>query len=115
MKNVKTINGIQVVSAVLPIDPAGAKDLVFKVRSSIEGSLLCAIGSIHEGKPMINVMVSEDLVKDHGLHAGQMVREAAKLIKGGGGGQPHFASAGGKDTDGLSAAIDKVVAMGTQN
>ena len=44
-----------------------------------------------------------------------MVREAAKLIKGGGGGQPHFASAGGKDTDGLSAAIDKVVAMGTQN
>ena len=64
---------------------------------------------------MINVMVSEDLVKDHGLHAGQMVREAAKLIKGGGGGQPHFASAGGKDTDGLSAAIDKVVAMGTQN
>ena len=115
VKNVKTINGIQVVSAVLPIDPAGAKDLVFKVRSSIEGSLLCAIGSIHEGKPMINVMVSEDLVKDHGLHAGQMVREAAKLIKGGGGGQPHFASAGGKDTDGLSAAIDKVVAMGTQN
>ena len=115
LKNVKTINGIQVVSAVLPIDPAGAKDLVFKVRSSIEGSLLCAIGSIHEGKPMINVMVSEDLVKDHGLHAGQMVREAAKLIKGGGGGQPHFASAGGKDTDGLSAAIDKVVAMGTQN
>ena len=115
LKKVKTINGIQVVSAVLPIDPAGAKDLVFKVRSSIEGSLLCAIGSIHEGKPMINVMVSEDLVKDHGLHAGQMVREAAKLIKGGGGGQPHFASAGGKDTDGLSAAIDKVVAMGTQN
>ena len=115
VKNVKTINGIQVVSAVLPIDPAGAKDLVFKVRSSIEGSLLCAIGSIHEGKPMINVMVSEDLVKDHGLHAGQMVREAAKLIKGGGGGQPHCASAGGKDTDGLSAAIDKVVAMGTQN
>ena len=115
LKNVKTINGIQVVSAVLPIDPAGAKDLVFKVRSSIEGSLLCAIGSIHEGKPMINVMVSEDLVKDHGLHAGQMVREAAKLSKGGGGGQPHFASAGGKDTDGLSAAIDKVVAMGTQN
>ena len=114
VKNVKTINGIQVVSAVLPIDPVGAKDLVFKVRSAIEGSLLCAIGSIHDGKPMINVMVSEDLVKDHGLHAGQMVREAAKLIKGGGGGQPHFASAGGKDTDGLSAAIDMVVAMGTQ-
>ena len=114
VQNAKIINGIHVVASVLPLDPASAKDLVFKVRSAFDGNLLCAIGTIHEGKPMINVMVSEDLVKDHGLHAGQMVREAAKFIKGGGGGQPHYASAGGKDTDGLSAAIDKVVALGTQ-
>lgn len=56
-------------------------------------------------------MISEDLVKEHGLNAGQMVREAAKLIKGGGGGQPHFATAGGKDIDGLSAAVDKVIEL----
>jgi alanyl-tRNA synthetase len=51
------------------------------------------------------------MVKDHGLNAGQMVREAAKLIQGGGGGQPHYASAGGKNVDGLGAAVDKVVEL----
>ena len=60
---------------------------------------------------MLTVMLSDDMVKDHQLNAGQMVREAAKLIKGGGGGQPHFATAGGKDADGLSAAVDKLVAL----
>lgn len=60
---------------------------------------------------MISVMLSDDMVKDHGLNAGQMVREAAKLIQGGGGGQPHYATAGGKNPDGLSAAIDKVVEL----
>jgi alanyl-tRNA synthetase len=56
-------------------------------------------------------MLSEDMVKEHGLNAGQMVREAAKLIQGGGGGQPHYASAGGKNIDGLNAAIDKVIEL----
>ena len=56
-------------------------------------------------------MLSDDIVKDQGLNAGQLVREAAKLMQGGGGGQPHFASAGGKDLDGLSAAIDKVIEL----
>ena len=60
---------------------------------------------------MLTVMLSDDMVKDHQLNAGQMVREAAKLIQGGGGGQPHFATAGGKDKDGLSAAVDKLVAL----
>lgn len=60
---------------------------------------------------MLNVAISDDLVKDHQLNAGQMVREAARLIQGGGGGQPHFANAGGKNPDGLSAAIDKVVEL----
>ena len=55
--------------------------------------------------------LSDDMVKDHGLNAGQLVREAAKLMQGGGGGQPHFASAGGKNAEGLSAAIDKVVEL----
>ncbi|MBQ6309769.1 MAG: hypothetical protein IJK82_08190, partial [Prevotella sp.] len=61
--------------------------------------------------PMLNVIISEDLVKEHGLNAGQMVREAAKLIQGGGGGQPHFASAGGKNADGINAAVDKVIEL----
>ena len=106
----EVINGVNVVRAVVPIDPASAKDLVFKVHQDIPERLVCVIGSVHDGKPMLNVMVSEDMVKE-GLHAGQLVREAAKHIKGGGGGQPHFASAGGKDPEGLSAAVDKVVTM----
>lgn len=56
-------------------------------------------------------MMSDDMVKDHGLNAGQMVREAAKLIQCGGGGQPHYAQAGGKNADGLSAAVDKVIEL----
>ena len=55
--------------------------------------------------------VSDDMASDHQLNAGQMVREAAKLIQGGGGGQPHFAQAGGKNADGLSAAVDKVIEL----
>ena len=58
-------------------------------------------------------MIGTEAIESHKLHAGQMIREAAKLIKGGGGGQPHFATAGGKDTDGLSAAVDKIVQMAT--
>ena len=54
-------------------------------------------------------MFSDDLVASHDLNAGKIIREAAKLIKGGGGGQPHYAQAGGKDRDGLSAAVDKVL------
>ncbi|MDY4705305.1 MAG: DHHA1 domain-containing protein, partial [Prevotella sp.] len=91
--------------------PNLAKDLVFKIREASPENLVCVVGSIHEGKPMLSVMFSDDMVKSHDLNAGKMVREAAKLIKGGGGGQPHFAQAGGKDTDGLSAAVDKIVAL----
>jgi alanyl-tRNA synthetase len=61
-----------------------------------------------ENKPLITVMMSDDLVKQ-GFHAGQLVREAAKNIQGGGGGQPHFATAGGKDTGGLNAAFDEII------
>ena len=56
-------------------------------------------------------MFSDDIVKDHGLNAGKIIREAAKLIQGGGGGQPHYAQAGGKNADGLSAAVDKIIEL----
>jgi len=67
-------------------------------------------GTEAEGKPMLTVMLSDNLVAS-GLKAGNLVKEAAKLIQGGGGGQPHFATAGGKNADGLSAAIDKVLEL----
>ena len=107
----RIVNGVKVVTAVMPMKQDMAKDLVFKLRAAADGHLLCVVGSVYEGRPTLSVMISDDLVADHNLNAGQMVREAAKLIQGGGGGQPHFATAGGKNTDGLSAAVDKVVEL----
>ena len=110
-ESMTTINGVNVVKAVVQAEPASAKDIVFKVRELIPENLLCVLGSVHADKPMLSVMLSEDMVKGRSLNAGQMVREAAKLIQGGGGGQPHYAQAGGKSADGLSAAVDKVIAL----
>ena len=111
IEKARIMGGVTVITSVLPLAPDAAKDLVFKVRAAVEGSLLCVIGTKYQDKPLLSVMMSDDMVSDHGLNAGQMVREAAKLIQGGGGGQPHYATAGGKNVDGLSAAIDKVVEL----
>ena len=107
--HVEKVNGFNVVKAVLPIQANVAKDLVFKIREQIPEKLLCVIGSTAQDKPLLTVILSEDMVKEYGFNAGQIVREAAKLIKGGGGGQPHFASAGGKDLEGIHAAVDAVI------
>ena len=110
VEKARIVNGVTVASAILPMSAQAAKDLAFKVREAIGENLLCVIGSEDQGKPMLTVMMSDDVVKDHNLNAGQLVREAAKLIQGGGGGQPHFATAGGKNPDGLSAAVDAIIA-----
>ena len=111
LDDARDVNGVKVVRAVMPMKASDAKDLAFKIRQYVPQNLLCVIGSVDDGKPMLTVMMSEDMVKEHGLNAGQMVREAAKLINGGGGGQPHFATAGGKNADALSAAADKVIEL----
>ena len=111
VENTVNVNGTTVVKATLPIDPASAKDIVFKVREKISSNLLCVLGTVHEGRPALSVMLSDDMVSEHELNAGKMIREAAKLIQGGGGGQPHYAQAGGKNADGISAAVDKVIEL----
>ena len=111
VEKAREVNGVKLVSAVMPLEPAAAKDLAFKIRAAVEGSLLCVLGTKYQDKPQLTIMMSDDMVSDHSLNAGQMVREAAKLIQGGGGGQPHFAQAGGKNPDGLSAAVDKVIEL----
>ena len=111
VESARVVNGVTVITHVMPMAPAAAKDLAFKIRAAVEGSLLCVLGTHADNKPQLSIMMSDDMVSDHGLNAGQMVREAAKLIQGGGGGQPHFAQAGGKSVDGLSAAVDKVIEL----
>ena len=110
VKNAREINGVKVVAGVLPIEPQNAKDMAFQLRTQFPENLLVAIGCAVGGKPTLTVALSDDLVKD-GKNAGQIVREAGKLIQGGGGGQPHFATAGGKNADGLKAAVDKVIEL----
>ena len=106
----KEMGGMKVVKAVLPMPAEAVKNIAFQVRQAIPEKLLCVIGSVHEGKPMLTVMISDDLVAA-GLKAGALVKEAARLIQGGGGGQPHFATAGGKNPEGLISAVDKVVEL----
>ncbi|MDO4196830.1 MAG: alanine--tRNA ligase [Prevotellaceae bacterium] len=101
---------VTIVKAVVALDAASAKDLVFKVREAVSEKLVCVVGAHDQGRPSLNIMLSDDMVAA-GLNAGKLVREAAKLIQGGGGGQPHFAQAGGKNVDGLQAAVEKVVEL----
>ena len=111
VEKASVVNGVNVIKAVIPFEPSAAKDLVFKIREALPENLLCVIGSTANEKPMLSVMLSDDMVSSHDLNAGKMVREAARLIQGGGGGQPHYAQAGGKNIDGISAAVDKVIEL----
>ena len=108
--NAKEMGGVKVIKTVAPISADVAKDIAFQLKGEIAGSLLVVIGSVEGGKPMLTVMLSEDLVKN-GLKAGNLVKEAAKFIQGGGGGAPHFATAGGKNPEGLLSAVDKVIEL----
>ena len=110
IENAKEINGVKIIKAVLPMPADAIKNIAFQLKGQFTENLFVVIGSHYENKPLLTITMSEDQVKA-GLNAGKIVREAAKCIKGGGGGQPHFAQAGGKDVDGLSAAVDKVIEL----
>ena len=110
LNEVKEVNGIKLIKFVAPIPAEAVKNIAFQLRGEITENLFFVAGTVHEGKPMLTVMLSDNLVAT-GLKAGALVKEAAKLIQGGGGGQPHFATAGGKNPDGLTAATDKVLEL----
>ena len=110
LQGAKEVHGVKVISFCAPIAPDMAKNIAFQLRGELGDSFCFVAGTVFEGKPMLTVMLGEKLVVD-GLKAGALVKEAAKLILGGGGGQPHFATAGGKNPDGLQAAVDKVLEL----
>ena len=110
LDNVREFNGLKIVTLNSLLPANVVKDLAFQIRGEISDNLLFVAGTVDAGKPMLTVMISDNLV-EKGLNAGALVKEAAKLIQGGGGGQKHFATAGGKNPDGLSAAVDKVLEM----
>jgi alanyl-tRNA synthetase len=100
----ENIKGVNFITAQVELDSAAVKDLSFALRSSV-GNLFLVLGNVSDGKAGLAVMLSDSLVQDHNLNAGQIVRELAKNIQGGGGGQPNFATAGGKDPSGIAAAL----------
>lgn len=110
LKNVKDIHGVKVITLNMPMPADAIKNIAFQLRGEIPENLFFVAGTTDNNKPLLTVMLSDNLVQA-GFHAGKLVREAAKLIQGGGGGQPHFATAGGKNADGLSAAIDEVIKL----
>ena len=105
----KVINGITVLSAMTPLSAEYVKDIAFQLRAEVENSLV-VIGSMADGKPLLTAAASDSVVQA-GVNIGKNIREAAKLIQGGGGGQPHFATAGGKNLEGLHAAVEKLIEL----
>jgi len=111
LKNSKKIyKGIDLIVANLAIPAAQVKDIAFQLKGESE-KLIFVAGGVSEGKPHLTVMMSNQLADELGLHAGQIVREAAREIKGGGGGQPFFATAGGSDPEGIDKAIGQAEKM----
>ncbi|MBQ0021100.1 MAG: alanine--tRNA ligase [Bacteroidales bacterium] len=103
----KEINGIKVLKAIAPMPADVVKDLAFQLKGEVENSLV-VIGSVFDNKPLLTAIATDSVVAQ-GVNIGKNIREAAKLIQGGGGGQPHFATAGGKNVEGISAAVDKLI------
>jgi len=103
----ENINGINFIAQKVELPNADAvKNLAYQLKDIVSDLFLVLAADI-DGKPNLTVMLSENLVKDKGLNAGNIVRELAKEIQGGGGGQPFFATAGGKDLGGLDRALEK--------
>lgn len=109
IKSTPERNGFQLLAVQSDRTPEFIKDLAYNLRSR-SAKFVMVVGSNFGGKPTLTVMLGDDIVAA-GLNAGSIVREAAKLIQGGGGGQPFYAMAGGKNSDGIQAAIDKAVEL----
>ena len=104
---ITTLNGMNFLSEIVELDGGGIKDVLFQLKGETD-NLVAVIGGKADGKCTLSIIISEELAKAKGIHAGNLIREASKLIQGGGGGQPFFATAGGKNPDGLKDAIEWV-------
>jgi alanyl-tRNA synthetase len=112
LKNkVQKIGDMNIIAEILPdADAVILRDAAFKLKNEVE-NLFLVLGTKQEEKALLVVMISDNLVKEKGLNAAEIIRTIAKEIRGGGGGQPFFATAGGKDPAGIPAAIEKAEAI----
>lgn len=110
LKAAREINGVKFISAKVAMDANSVKDIAYQIKGQ-ENNFFFIVGSYEGSKAMLTVMISDNLVEEKGLHAGNIIRELAKEIGGGGGGQPFFATAGGKNPDGIENAITKAESL----
>jgi alanyl-tRNA synthetase len=103
---VQHYNGVNFLTAKVEMDAETVKNLAYELNASIP-DLFLVLATEAEGKATLTVMLSDNLVKERKLHAGNIIRELAREIQGGGGGQPHIATAGGKNPAGIEAALNK--------
>ncbi len=106
--NSTVVNGVRIIRFAGKGNPDAMKDVAFQIKGETEGTFAFVAGIMDEAKPSLMVMLSDDLVAD-GMNAAKLVKDAAVHIQGGGGGQPHFATAGGKNVEGLTIAVDALV------
>jgi len=107
ISELEDINGIKFLSKKVDLDAGGIKDLAFEMGGQVD-DLFLFLASEKDGKAILSCYISKDLVKNKDLNAGAIVRELGKYIQGGGGGQPFFATAGGKNPAGIPEALNKV-------
>jgi alanyl-tRNA synthetase len=105
---IQEVNGIQFLAKQVDLDPNGAKDLAYEL-GTLGTNVFVVLASAEEGKPTISCYISKELVAEKALNAGNVVRDLGKFIQGGGGGQPFFATAGGKNTAGIPEALAKAI------
>lgn len=107
LTQIEEVNGVNVIAQKIDLnDSVAIKDLAFQLKGQVD-NLFMVLGAEVNGKPNLTIVVSEELSKAKDLHAGNIIREAAKEMRGGGGGQPFFATAGGSYIEGIPAAIEK--------
>ena len=105
---IQQINGIQFLAKQVDLDPNGAKDLAYEL-GTLGTNVFVVLATAEEGKPTVSCYISKELVAVKALNAGNVVRELGKFIQGGGGGQPFFATAGGKNIAGIQEALEKAI------
>jgi alanyl-tRNA synthetase len=107
-QELQEINGVQFLAKQVDLDATGAKDLAYEL-GSLGTNLFIVLATAEGGKPMLTCYISKELVAEKALNAGTVVRELGKYIQGGGGGQPFFATAGGKNVSGINEALGAAV------
>ena len=103
------VNDVKLLAEIIPLDGGGIKDILFQLRGEVD-DFVGIIGGKQDGKCTLSIIASENLVQSKGIDAGKWIREVSSHIQGGGGGQAFFATAGGKNPDGLSQAIEELKA-----